>query len=94
MLLGKERGASGMDTMPGPAFRSPITLIRMNPGANTATSMDRKYQPMNSTVTGTTKFFPGWLGPVTDRQPSDPARFARIQVRALTGVGAERGSHS
>jgi cation/acetate symporter len=39
-------------------------------------------------------FFLGWLGSVTDRQPSDPARFARIQVRALTGVGAERGSHS
>jgi Na+(H+)/acetate symporter ActP len=38
-------------------------------------------------------FFLGWLGSVTDRQPSDPARFARIQVRALTGVGAERGSH-
>ena len=39
-------------------------------------------------------FFLGWLGSVTDRQPSDPARFARIQVRALTGVGAERGSHN
>jgi cation/acetate symporter len=39
-------------------------------------------------------FFLGWLGSVTDRQPSDPARFARIQVRALTGVGAERGGHN
>jgi cation/acetate symporter len=38
-------------------------------------------------------FFLGWLGSVTDRQPSDPARFARVQVRALTGVGAERGGH-
>jgi cation/acetate symporter len=37
-------------------------------------------------------FFLGWLGSVTDRQLADPARFARIQVRALTGVGAERGS--
>jgi cation/acetate symporter len=37
-------------------------------------------------------FFLGWLGSVTDRQPSDHARFARIQVRALTGVGAERSS--
>jgi cation/acetate symporter len=36
-------------------------------------------------------FFLGWLGSVTDRQVADPARFARIQVRALTGVGAERG---
>lgn len=30
---------------------------------------------------------------VTDPHPSDPARFARMQVRALTGVGAERGRH-
>ena len=36
--------------------------------------------------------FLGWLGSVTDRQPADPTRFARIQVRALTGIGAERGS--
>jgi cation/acetate symporter len=39
-------------------------------------------------------FFLGWLGSVTDRQPADPARFARMQVRALTGVGAERGGHA
>jgi cation/acetate symporter len=37
-------------------------------------------------------FFLGWLGSVTDRDRSDHARFARIQVRALTGVGAERSS--
>jgi cation/acetate symporter len=36
-------------------------------------------------------FFLGWLGSVTDKEPADPARFARMQVRALTGVGAERG---
>jgi len=39
-------------------------------------------------------FFLGWPGSVTDWQRSDPARFARMQVRALTGVGAERGGHS
>jgi cation/acetate symporter len=39
-------------------------------------------------------FFLGWLGSVTDRQPADPARFARMQVRALTGIGAERGGHA
>ncbi len=36
-------------------------------------------------------FFLGWLGSVTDLNPADPPRFARMQVRALTGVGAERG---
>jgi hypothetical protein len=30
-------------------------------------------------------FFLGWLGSVTDKHPADPTRFARIQVRALTG---------
>ncbi len=39
-------------------------------------------------------FFLGWLGTVTDRDPADPARFARVQVRALTGVGAERSHRS
>jgi cation/acetate symporter len=39
-------------------------------------------------------FFLGWLGTVTDRQPADSGRFARMQVRALTGVGAERGGRS
>jgi len=39
-------------------------------------------------------FFLGWLGTVTDPQPADQARFARMQVRALTGVGAERGGRS
>jgi cation/acetate symporter len=39
-------------------------------------------------------FFLGWLGTVTDRQPADSARFARMQVRALTGMGAERGGPS
>ena len=37
-------------------------------------------------------FFLGWLGSVTDPLPPEDARFARVQVRALTGVGAERGA--
>ncbi len=39
-------------------------------------------------------FFLGWLSTMTDRRPADSARFARMQVRALTGVGAERGGHA
>jgi cation/acetate symporter len=39
-------------------------------------------------------FFLGWLGTVTDPNPADSARYARMQVRALTGVGAERGGRS
>jgi cation/acetate symporter len=36
-------------------------------------------------------FLLGWIGSVTDGEHSDPVRFARTQVRALIGVGAERG---
>jgi cation/acetate symporter len=39
-------------------------------------------------------FFLGWLGSVTDRKGADPSRFARVQVRAFTGVGAERGGRA
>ena len=39
-------------------------------------------------------FFLGWLGTVTDKEAADPVRFARMQVRALTGVGAERPGRS
>lgn len=39
-------------------------------------------------------FFLGWPGTVTDSRPADSARFARMQVRALTGVAAERGGRS
>ncbi|HEY6796475.1 MAG TPA: cation acetate symporter [Kineosporiaceae bacterium] len=37
-------------------------------------------------------FFLGWLGSVTSREQVDTARFARLQVRALTAVGAARAS--
>jgi len=37
-------------------------------------------------------FLLGWLGSVTSRDQVDPARFARLQVRALTGVGAAKGT--
>lgn len=35
-------------------------------------------------------FLLGWLGSVTSRRQIDLARFARLQVRALTGIGAAR----
>ncbi|MFW6692119.1 cation acetate symporter [Streptomyces sp. MAR4 CNX-425] len=33
-------------------------------------------------------FLAGWLGTVTSREPADPVRHAKTQVRALTGAGA------
>jgi len=37
-------------------------------------------------------FFLGWLGSVTSKEQVDPARFARLQVRALTAVGAAKAT--
>jgi cation/acetate symporter len=38
-------------------------------------------------------FVLGWLGSVTSRDQVEPARFARLQVRALTAVGAAKATH-
>jgi cation/acetate symporter len=35
-------------------------------------------------------FVLGWLGTVTSREESDPARYAEMEVRSLTGAGAEK----
>jgi len=35
-------------------------------------------------------FFLGWLGTVTSREPVDATRFAEMEVRSLTGAGAEK----
>jgi cation/acetate symporter len=35
-------------------------------------------------------FFMGWLGTVTTRDVADPAKWAELEVRSLTGAGAEK----
>jgi cation/acetate symporter len=35
-------------------------------------------------------FLLGWIGTVTSREQSDPARYAEMEVRSLTGAGAEK----
>jgi cation/acetate symporter len=37
-------------------------------------------------------FFLGWLGTVTSKETSSEAKFAEMEVRSLTGAGAERAS--
>jgi len=37
-------------------------------------------------------FFLGWLGSVTSRTPEDPRKAAEMDVRSLTGYGAEKAS--
>jgi cation/acetate symporter len=37
-------------------------------------------------------FFMGWLGTVTTRDVADPAKWAELEVRSLTGAGAEKAT--
>jgi cation/acetate symporter len=34
----------------------------------------------------------GWLGTVTTRDVADPAKWAELEVRSLTGAGAEKAT--
>lgn len=38
-------------------------------------------------------FFLGWLGTVTSRRAEDPKKAAEMEVRSLTGYGAEKATH-
>lgn len=38
-------------------------------------------------------FFLGWLGTVTSREPETAERYTELEVRALTGAGAEQAVH-
>jgi cation/acetate symporter len=95
-----ERGAlwsiyGGLITAVGLIVFSPVIS-----GASSSLITDRHvnfaFFPLNNPaiVAIPVGFFLGWLGTVTDRRPADSARFARMQVRALTGVGAERGGRA
>jgi cation/acetate symporter len=95
-----ERGAlwsiyGGLITSVGLIVFSPVIS-----GASSSLITDRHvnfaFFPLNNPgiVAIPVAFFLGWLGTVTDRRPADSARFARMQVRALTGVGAERGGRA
>ena len=35
-------------------------------------------------------FFLGWLGSVTDKEKPNAAKYAEMEVRSLTGAGAEK----
>jgi cation/acetate symporter len=95
-----ERGAlwsiyGGLITSVGLIIFSPVVS-----GASSSLITDRHvnfaFFPLNNPgiVAIPVAFFLGWLGTMTDRRPADSARFARMQVRALTGVGAERGGRA
>jgi cation/acetate symporter len=89
----------GLTCSVGLIFLSPVVSGSTNPASPsliTDPHIDFAIFPLDNPgiVSIPLAFFLGWLGSVTDRRPADHARYARVQVRALTGVGAERSSQS
>ena len=58
----------------------------------TDTSIDFHWFPLENPgiVSIPLAFFLGWLGTVTSREQVDVAKFAEMEVRSLTGAGAEK----
>jgi cation/acetate symporter len=77
---------------------SPTVSGKVNPetGASlsliTDTSIDFHWFPLENPgiISIPLAFFLGWLGTVTSREPVDAQRFAEMEVRSLTGAGAEK----
>ena len=42
---------------------------------------------------GPASFLLGWLGTVVSKDKPDEAKWAELEVRALTGIGAEKAVH-
>ncbi|MDE9366955.1 cation acetate symporter [Luteipulveratus sp. YIM 133132] len=61
----------------------------------TDTSVDFHWFPLDNPgiVSIPLGFFLGWLGSVTSKERSDPDRYAEMEVRSLTGAGAEKAVH-
>ena len=60
----------------------------------TDTSVDFHWFPLDNPaiISVPLAFFLGWLGTVTSREIGDAARYAEMEVRSLTGAGAERAT--
>ena len=58
----------------------------------TNTSVDFSWFPLENPgiISIPLAFFLGWLGSVTSREPLDEQRYAEMEVRSLTGAGAEK----
>ena len=58
----------------------------------TDTSIDFHWFPLDNPgiVSIPLAFFLGWLGTVTSKEPVDVDKFAEMEVRSLTGAGAEK----
>jgi cation/acetate symporter len=59
------------------------------------TSVDFHWFPLDNPgiVSIPLAFFLGWLGSVTSKEVGDADKFAEMEVRSLTGAGAEKATH-
>jgi cation/acetate symporter len=64
----------------------------LSPSMITDPSVDLSWFPLDNPgiVSIPLSFFLGWLGTITSKERSDPQRFAEMEVRSLTGHGAEK----
>ena len=59
------------------------------------TSIDFHWFPLDNPgiISIPLAFFLGWLGSVTSKEVGDADKFAEMEVRSLTGAGAEKATH-
>jgi len=85
----------GLISSVGLVFFSPVVSGKLNAdGSNAALlpkSVDFSWFPLENPgiVSIPLAFFLGWLGTVTSREPAAEERYTELEVRALTGAGAE-----
>ena len=68
----------------------PVTGL--SPSMITDTAVDFHWFPLDNPgiVSIPLAFFLGWLGTVTSKERSSDAKYAEMEVRSLTGAGAEK----
>ena len=68
----------------------PLTGLR--PSLFTSPSVDFHWFPLNNPglVSIPAAFFLGWLGTKLSKEKPDEAKWAELEVRSLTGIGAEK----
>jgi cation/acetate symporter len=72
--------------------KAPLTEGGPSPSMITDPNIDFSWFPLDNPgiVSIPLSFFLGWLGTVTSREPSSELKFAEMEVRSLTGHGAEK----
>ena len=72
--------------------KAPLVEGGPSPSMITDPSVDFSWFPLDNPgiVSIPLSFFLGWLGTVTSRERSDETKFAEMEVRSLTGHGAEK----